>query len=64
MWLNRTMEHTTISYVIDCPDKPKNIEMGVAYEHCAVIHTAYRCSCGLEENHEVEHLTEIVPANE
>ena len=51
------MEHTTVSYVIDCPDKPKNIEMDVAYEHCAVIHTAYRCSCGLEENHKVEHLT-------
>ena len=46
------MTHETVSYVMDCPDEPKNVEVGVAYERCAVIHYGYRCSCGLEENHQ------------
>jgi len=45
------MEHTVISRIVDCPDRQVPIEIGVAYESCAVIHYADFCSCGLEANH-------------
>lgn len=45
------MEHITVSYEVDCPDASKTNEVGEAVERCAVIHTAYRCSCGLAQNH-------------
>ena len=48
------MEHITVSYEVDCPDAPKTIQVGEAVERCAVIHTAYHCSCGLAENHLAE----------
>ena len=44
------MEHTVISRIVDCPDR-KPVEVGVAFESCAVIHYADICSCGLEANH-------------
>jgi len=55
-----TMEHTVISRIVDCPDR-KPVEVGVAFESCAVIHYGDICSCGLEANHlQAEQSTPMV----